>query len=226
MEDNKSKRLKYLIDIMRSIAHLLGDATWEGFLLYKIKNVYKAFREGYLYKYPDDKYFLVDDEIMFHFFLLVKKRISQNKATYLINNDKQLNNVEVDKLIIEFFFLPGLILSGVNKRVDVHTKYHSKYLQDMEDELKMNRNEMRVYIEKFKDSKKYKKTKTKIETVKLSIREKVNPKMRAEITRSAEECRFKNGKINYSQLGLKLGVDNKTAKSWCTKYGITHQLPS
>ena len=39
--------------------------------------------------------------------------------------------------------------------------------------------------------------------------------MREELSRFADQCRFKNGKVNYSKLGSKFGVDNKTAKNWC-----------
>ncbi|MBI5020548.1 MAG: hypothetical protein HZB59_03855 [Ignavibacteriales bacterium] len=36
----------------------------------------------------------------------------------------------------------------------------------------------------------------------------------------ATKHRFKNGKINYSQIAKQLGVNNKTAKSWCDFYKI------
>jgi hypothetical protein len=226
MEEINNERLKYLTEIIRASSKFIGDISWEGFLFYKIKNVYNSFRSGYLSKYPDDKYFLVDDELMFHAFLLARNRILENKEKYLTNNVMRLNDSKVDKLIIETFLFPSLILNGVNKRVEVYAKYSSKYIKEIEAELKTNRNEMQVYVEKFKDIKKIKTKQTKIETVKLSIRQQVNPKMREKITRKAEDCRFKNGRINYTKLGTKLGVDNKTAKNWCAKYGITHQLPS
>jgi hypothetical protein len=226
MAEKSSERIKYLIDIMKSLAHLKGDATWEGFLLYKIKEVYSAFKKDYLSKYQYDGYYLVEDEILFQAFALARNRILENKQKYLTKNEMQLNDSKVEKLIIEIFLLPSLVLSGVNKRVDVQIKNRPKYVIAIENELKSNTNEMRVAIEKLKEIKKTRHKRTKIETVKLSVREKVYPKMREELTRFADQCRFKNGKVNYSKLGSRFGVDNKTAKSWCSKYGITHQLPS
>jgi hypothetical protein len=44
--------------------------------------------------------------------------------------------------------------------------------------------------------------------------------LRKELTTVAEECRKKNYSISFKKLGEKLGVDNKTAKSWCVILGI------
>ena len=112
-----------------------------------------AFKKDYLSKNQYDSYYLVEDEIIFQAFALARNRILDNKGKYLTNNEMRLNDSKVEKLIIEIFLLPSLILTGVNKRVDVQIKNRPKYLIAIENELKSNTNEMRVAIEKGKRNK-------------------------------------------------------------------------
>ena len=42
-----------------------------------------------------------------------------------------------------------------------------------------------------------------------------------ELRKFADQCRFRNDKINYGKLGReKLGTSNHTAKRWCNEYEI------
>ncbi len=45
------------------------------------------------------------------------------------------------------------------------------------------------------------------------------PKLEA-LREKVEDCRKKNGEINFKKLGKALGVSDKTAKDWCSEYGI------
>lgn len=56
---------------------------------------------------------------------------------------------------------------------------------------------------------------------KIRSREKhKNIPLKSELTRLANQARFKNNKINFSALGRELGRNNKTTKEWCSLYGI------
>lgn len=59
----------------------------------------------------------------------------------------------------------------------------------------------------------------------LNLRQKVkykNRPSREELFKLSDECRFKNGRINYLKLGkYKLGISHVTAKKWCNEYGIS-----
>jgi hypothetical protein len=59
----------------------------------------------------------------------------------------------------------------------------------------------------------------KIKMMRKKIRIKNCPE-RTDLLSMADQCRMKNGKINYSSLGNILGRTNKTVKKWCDDYGI------
>jgi hypothetical protein len=57
--------------------------------------------------------------------------------------------------------------------------------------------------------------------VQLRRRLKVNGKPgKDELSEIAEKTRKKNGKLNYSKIGVAFGCSSPTAKDWCKQYGI------
>ena len=81
--------------------------------------------------------------------------------------------------------------------------------------------ELSIAHSKLKERLKNKRQKAKAE---IDFYEKAKIGFKAEVIRQTENCRFNNGKLNFSKLGRIFGKDPKTMKTWCIRYNIPFHL--
>lgn len=156
------------------------------------------------------------------------KRNSENN-----DNNAQFNNRLLKSILLEpienFFSIPNLIINSMGNQKDSFDKLFNM-LENEKSIIESNyngvNNELAVAHRKLKENKnKIVKKKKSYTVVPVNAVENVIPIIQREVINNAEQCRFKNGTINFSKLGKILGVTHHTAKSWCIRYGINLGLP-
>ncbi len=166
----------------------------------------------------------------------------KNNLDFIRRENIKEQKIAVESIIEEYFFQNSFILALATNNRDKQNKIiedirvqHEKLEGDYKGvnwELSIAHDKIKDIGEEKKNKKKNKqrylkakKAKKQKALARIEFFESVLPDFRRQFTNDVEHNRKKNGSPNFSALGRIYGVDHKTTKRWCIRYGITLKLP-
>ena len=126
--------------------------------------------------------------------------------------DNKLNSKDISQSILNYWATePYMEIFQLASIIIISLTNEHKTLKELVDDLNFEK-KMWIKTEELKNSK----IKELLDKIKKIQVYKKRP-ARGDMIRLADQCKFKNGNINYSKLGRLLGVNHKTAKEWVKK---------
>ena len=148
----------------------------------------------------------------------------KKNADYLnsLSKKNQINGVKsiIDNHFFNLRVLIAIATGNIENLLQLMESHKNEY-EILESNYKGVNRELSIAHNKIKNRRKNQKQK---DQARIEFLEKFIPEFKNKLLRQVEDCRFKNGKINFSKLSRKFGVDHKTIQSWCKRCGIKSEL--
>ncbi|MBI5021891.1 MAG: hypothetical protein HZB59_10690 [Ignavibacteriales bacterium] len=137
--------------------------------------------------------------------LLLKQELGDLEDSYIDEDEYRIRKSLIKQLQQLFKILGDKNKSSLDGRENEKTIEQQKRTPDVET---YNDKDRTIEIQN-----------EKIKVFMKKVRNKNKPPLE-ELRSLADNCRFKNGKINYSEMGKQLGYSNHTVRKWCDSDNI------